>query len=217
MKRVSRWMIPALLVLGSLMGCKDAEPVKLPVRPVPAMKVGDVSRLIESTFPGRAKATEEVNLAFRVPGPLIARPVKVGDSVKQGDIVARIDPRDFETRVASLSSKLRQAQAQLKSMRVARPEDIGRLQAALAASKAERLKAESDFKRTEQLYLNDNASKADLDRARALRDVATQQVRSATEQLRIGRRGAREEDIEAMIASIQRDRSGTESGAGCPR
>ena len=198
-----KWIVLAILPAVLMMGCQSESPPEIPVRPVPAMKVGDVSRLAESTFPGRAKATEEVNLAFRVGGPLIARPVNVGNSVEQGALIAKIDPRDFETTLANLTSKLAQAQSQLKAMRVARPEDINKLEAALAAAKAEQVKAKADYTRVQQLYANDNASKAELDQARALRDISREAVRGATESLRVGRRGARTEDIEAMVASIR--------------
>ena len=198
-----RLIILALLSIVVLVGCKEEEPAELPIRPVPAMKVGDITSFLESTFPGRAKATEEVNLAFRVAGPLVARPVNVGDAVAQGDEIARIDPRDFETRVATINSRLQQARAQLRAMRVARPEDINRLRASLGAAKAQQAKAKADYQRTRQLYVNDNASKAELDRAKALRDVAREGVNSATEALNIGRRGARDEDVAAMVASIR--------------
>ena len=193
----------ALLLLGGMVGCEKEEPVKDVVRPVRAMKVADVAGVSGRVFPGRAQATEEVNLSFRIAGPLVERLVKVGDSVEKGALIARIDPRDFETSLANITSNLAQAQAQLKAMRVARPEEINRLRAALASAKAEQAKATADYRRVEQLYANDNASKADLDQARALRDVAREGVRSATESLRIGRRGARPEDIEAMQANIR--------------
>jgi RND family efflux transporter MFP subunit len=190
--------------MGIVMGCgQKEEPVKDIVRPVRAMKVADAAGVSGRAFPGRAKATEEVNLAFRVPGPLIERPVNVGDSVQKGDLIARIDPRDFDTALANSSNSLAQARAQLRAMRVARPEDIGRLKAALSAAKAEVAKAEADYSRVRQLYANDNASKADLDQARALRNVAREGVNGATENLRIGRRGARAEDIQAMQANIR--------------
>jgi RND family efflux transporter MFP subunit len=173
------------------------------VRPVRAMQVANTAGITGRAFPGRAKASAEVNLAFRVSGPLIERPVNVGDFIKKGDVVARIDPRDFETALADLSNKLAEARAQLKALRVARPEEIGSLEAALAAAKATLAKAEADYQRVQQLYLNDNASKADFDQARALRDVAREAVNTAIERLRIGQRGARAEDIEAQHARIR--------------
>lgn len=59
-----------------------------------ALKVADASGLLERAFPGRARASQEVNLSFRVSGPLITLPVEVGDKVQADDVLARIDPND---------------------------------------------------------------------------------------------------------------------------
>jgi RND family efflux transporter MFP subunit len=102
----------AIILLALLIGCGEQEqaPKKDVVRPVRAIKIGDTAPY-ESWLPGRAKATKEVNLSFRVGGPLIDRPVKVGDEVKAGDIVARIDPRDFEVNVRNVEAQLERAKA----------------------------------------------------------------------------------------------------------
>ncbi len=81
------------------------------IRPVRAIQVSDVSQLGSRTFPGRAQPIQEVDLAFRVSGPLITLPVKVGDKVKVGDVVARIDPRDFITQIEAVEGQLQEAQA----------------------------------------------------------------------------------------------------------
>ena len=66
-------------------------------------------------FPGRAKATQEVDLAFRVTGPLITRPIDVGDEVKKDQTLGRIDPRDFETNLRNVQGQLAQANAALNA------------------------------------------------------------------------------------------------------
>ena len=81
------------------------------IRPVRAMKVSDVSQLGARTFPGQARPTQEVDLAFRVSGPLIAMPVEVGDVVKVGDVVARIDPREYQVNINAVEGNLQEAQA----------------------------------------------------------------------------------------------------------
>lgn len=91
-------------------GCADAPPPQAkPVRPVRAMKVGDVEALVARSFPGRAEAAQEVDLAFRVSGPLVALPANVGDEVSKGDLVARIDPRDFEVTLRNAGGNLQRA------------------------------------------------------------------------------------------------------------
>jgi RND family efflux transporter MFP subunit len=50
-------------------------------------------------FPGVIREAAEVNLAFRVAGPIRNIYVKEGDYVRQGSLLARIDPRDYEIQV----------------------------------------------------------------------------------------------------------------------
>ncbi len=98
-----------------LAGCTDEPPpAKELVRPVRAMQVADTSAFKARKFPGRARAARQVELSFRVAGPLIALPVKVGDTVKKGDVVARIDPRDYNVQVQNVRAQLESAQAGAK-------------------------------------------------------------------------------------------------------
>ena len=109
-------VFPAALLAAWLSGCESqqATQAELPPRPVKALRVADPGVLTERTFPGRASAAEEVNLSFRVSGPLVALPVKVGDQVGPGDTLAQIDPRDFEVKRETVAGQLAGAQAKLK-------------------------------------------------------------------------------------------------------
>ncbi len=110
-KLVALALFPALFITG----CDQAEPPERTlIRPVRAMKVGDVASLSARWFPGRAKAVQELAFSFRVAGPLITRTVNVGDEVKKGDILARIDPREFEVEVRNVQGQLERAKAQLR-------------------------------------------------------------------------------------------------------
>ncbi len=100
------FVIPFLLV-----GCGGEPTEEDLVRPVRAMKVADLESITEKSFPGRASASQEVDLAFRVAGPLVYLPVKVGDQIQEGDLIARIDPRDFEVAVRNAEGSLQRAQA----------------------------------------------------------------------------------------------------------
>jgi RND family efflux transporter MFP subunit len=95
-----------------LVGCRAEDaPRDEPVRIVRAMKVADLAGLTGRSFPGQASATQEVDLAFRVSGPMIALPVLIGDQVEEGELVARIDPRDFKVRLRNAQAQLGQAKA----------------------------------------------------------------------------------------------------------
>jgi RND family efflux transporter MFP subunit len=91
------WAVLAgLACAGLLGGCGEQVVEQEIVRPVRAMRVQAAEAFQETWFPGRAQATQEVNLAFEVPGQLIERGVSVGDAVDQGQVLARLDPRDYE-------------------------------------------------------------------------------------------------------------------------
>ncbi|MCP3903169.1 MAG: efflux RND transporter periplasmic adaptor subunit [Planctomycetes bacterium] len=113
MARYRTSLIVSVLGLVLLLpGCRGAPPPDAePVRPVRAMKVSDFEGMALRSFPGRASAAQEIDLAFRVGGPLVARPVKVGDVVTAGDLVARIDPRDFEVNVRNADGNVQRAAA----------------------------------------------------------------------------------------------------------
>jgi len=120
--------IVAVLLTVLLSGCSKPPPETVIIRPVRAVKAGDVASLDGRWFPGKAQATQEVNLSFRVSGPLVEFPVNVGDVVTQGQVLARIDPRDFQV-------ELRNAQAQLgeaKAVQLLREDEYARAQTAHA-------------------------------------------------------------------------------------
>jgi len=156
-RRVARWSPVTIVMLLTLGGCGEPEPEREIIRPVQAVKVGDMGELQRRGFPGRAQATQEIDLAFRVQGPLITRPVNVGDVVKTGDVVARIDPRDFEVNLRNVEAQLSKARAALE-------------------------RAAGDFRRQQNIFNTDPGatSESAVDRAREERDRASATVDSLT-------------------------------------
>ncbi|MCB1808912.1 MAG: efflux RND transporter periplasmic adaptor subunit, partial [Candidatus Competibacteraceae bacterium] len=63
-------------------------------------------------LPGRVQAAERTQLAFQVGGPLIELPVVEGQQVQKGDLLARLDPRDYENQLALQAAKLKLVQSQ---------------------------------------------------------------------------------------------------------
>jgi RND family efflux transporter MFP subunit len=108
-----RQMVLLSACVCPLVGCERSAPPPEVVRPARVIRVGDVRTVISPKFPGRTKATREVDLSFRVDGTLHYLPILVGDEVTAGQVVARLDPRDFEVRVRSAQATLGQAAAAL--------------------------------------------------------------------------------------------------------
>ena len=105
-----------VLTLSLLTACGEEEEVaKEVVRPVRAIQVADAERLHQSWFSGRAKATQEINLSFRVSGQLIERPVDIGTEVDEGQVVARIDPSTFQADLDQIDANVARARATLKN------------------------------------------------------------------------------------------------------
>lgn len=193
-------------VLAALMmaGCQKTASEPEAIRPVRAIKVGDLKAILGREFPGRAKARHEVDRSFRVSGPLVALPVDVGSQVKKNDVIAVIDPKDFQTALDSTEGNLSVAQANLLAMeRGARPEEVEQLKASLAEAEANSQKALTDYERAERLFAKGVATKLEFDTTLERRDVTAAKVKVAKEDLNIGLKGARTEDLEAKRAEIK--------------
>jgi multidrug efflux pump subunit AcrA (membrane-fusion protein) len=196
--------IACLLATWGLSGCTGPAAEPEPVRPVRAIKVGDATVFEGREFPGRASAKGEVDLSFRVQGPLISLPVDVGAEVKTGDLIAAIDPRDFQASLDSAQGSLGVAKAQLLAMeRGARPEEVEQLRAAVAEAEAAFRQAQAEHERNATLLSSRTVSQSDFDMSLARRDRTAAQVTKAREDLNIGQRGARQEDLEAKRAEIR--------------
>jgi len=107
-------LIAGLALLLASCGKKDEETViKEVVRPVKTLMVASAGEALKLTYPGKVRAAQRAELAFQVGGSLIELPVEEGQRVKKGDLVARIDPRDFEANLRNAEGQLAKAEAAL--------------------------------------------------------------------------------------------------------
>ncbi|MBW2173020.1 MAG: efflux RND transporter periplasmic adaptor subunit, partial [Deltaproteobacteria bacterium] len=72
---------------------------------------------VSAEYPGRVRASQRVDLAFQVSGPLIQLPVEEGQVVKKGQLIARILPRDFKTDLDKARAKALEAEQQYQRYR----------------------------------------------------------------------------------------------------
>jgi RND family efflux transporter MFP subunit len=106
----------AAVALLSVAGCgrnEQAAPppavvVALPVHPDVGTAGGEAIR-----YPVEVAARYSNPMSFRVPGKLIERKVRIGDVVKKGEAIARLDPVDAEKQAASAQAALEAAEHRL--------------------------------------------------------------------------------------------------------
>ena len=172
---------------------------------VKAVRVKEAGDVQFRSFPGVVQASRETKLAFRVGGPLVDLNMKIGQRLNKGDIIARIDERDFRLNIKRLKAAIAEANAHLAAMTTgARSEDIAALEADLAASRAQFAEAAANLERYRNLLEQKAVAQAAFDSAQTAYDTTAAKVRASENTLAKGRRGARAEEIAAMNAQIAR-------------
>jgi RND family efflux transporter MFP subunit len=134
-----------------LAACQEAPEAERVLRPVRYEQVSASREARLRTFAGVGKAGFETQLSFRVSGTVERVPVVVGARVRRGHVLARLDTIDYELRVQEALAGLAQTQAAARN-------------------------AEADYDRVRGLYENNNASRRELDGARANNESSQAQV-----------------------------------------
>ena len=119
MKHTSRTLgLLALATLTLLSACRrPEEPPPPEIRPVRVVSVEQRAAGDTVSITGNVQAQTEVNLSFRVDGRMIERNINVGDTVKPGQLVARLDPSNEQSALSGVQAQLTAARAQLVEQR----------------------------------------------------------------------------------------------------
>ena len=140
-----------------LAACARPEPAPEPVRSVKLLTVGPSNLSAASEYAGEVRARVESRLGFRVGGKLVERPAEVGQRVKAGQLLARLDAQDL-----ALSGQAAQA--------------------AVTAALTQRDLARADLERFKGLLAQGFVSQAEIDRRQATLDAAEATLRQAQAQ-----------------------------------
>ncbi len=133
----------------------------LPVHPDAGSAGGPALR-----YPVEVAPRYSTPMSFRVPGKLIERRVRIGDAVKQGEVVARLDPADSQKQLVSAQAALDAAEHRLLYARQQLARDT--------AQAARNLIATSQLEQTQDAFSD----------ARAQREQAAAQLAVARDNLR---------------------------------
>jgi HlyD family secretion protein len=158
-----------LIVLGAMAKARNRDK-PIPVTTDKAFRT-NITQIVTAT--GKIQPEIEVKIAPEVSGEIIEIPVKEGQLVRRGQLLLRIKPDSYRAQVESQQAALSGARA------------------ASVRNRAELSKAESDYKRIQQLYQGGltsesdrNAAKTAYDSAKAALDGAMYQIAQAEGALR---------------------------------
>jgi RND family efflux transporter MFP subunit len=112
-------ILAAALIATTIAGCDKPERQTSEARPVRTVTVEGVAEGETTSLTGHIRAKDQVGLAFRLDGRMIERPVNVGDLVKAGQVVARLDPQNQQNSLRSAQADLASAEAVLTQVRLA--------------------------------------------------------------------------------------------------
>ncbi len=101
-----------LALLSLVAACSQPEPPPEPVRAVKLLTVGASELQTVQEYAGEVRAGVESRLGFRVAGKLVERPVQLGQRVQAGQVLAQIDPQDYQLSAAAARAQVAAAQTQ---------------------------------------------------------------------------------------------------------
>jgi RND family efflux transporter MFP subunit len=100
----------------------EQEPV---VRPVKVHTIGKADASSRREYPGSIRAFQHADMGFEVGGRITEFYVREGDEVVQGEVLARLDARDYEADMQASQADLRKAESDLRRSKNIYKEDPG--------------------------------------------------------------------------------------------
>jgi membrane fusion protein, multidrug efflux system len=170
-------LLPALATALCLSACSKEPPRVEDVRPVHVVEVKLDGSGTQTTYTGDVRARYETALSFRVAGKIVERKVEVGSRVTRGELLARLDPSDYQLNIEAANSQL-------------------------AAARSDFAQAQDELKRFRDLYEKKFISAAEFDRRQTAFDVAKARLEQAQAQLGVTRNQSAYTSLRADHAGI---------------
>ncbi|HEV7642546.1 MAG TPA: efflux RND transporter periplasmic adaptor subunit [Pyrinomonadaceae bacterium] len=171
---------------------------------------------------GNLIADETSDVSPLVAGKLVSTPVNIGDFVRQGTVIAKLDDRDARLRVKEAEVNLRQAQVAVRQAEAKLgldsngnfiANDIPEVRAANAnyeQALAEQKLAESNEKRYRELVETGDVASILYDQFRTTRDTARAKTNSAKQALEAAKNTARQGNEGVKNAQVMVDAARTQ-------
>jgi HlyD family secretion protein len=182
------------------------------------------------TANGTVQPEMSINLSPKTSGVLRQLLVKEGNTIKAGQVLAKMDDSNLQGQllqakgqlaqaeanlqkliagnrpqdIAQAQAQLTEAQANLQKVKTGnRPQDIAQAQARLQNAQSQLRQTESTFKQNDRLYKQGAISERDWIDSQSQRDRANSQVLESQKALELQKAGSRQEDILSSQAAVQ--------------
>ncbi len=235
-----RWLMgliaSGVLIVGTTATIKSIQQKNRPIDvtkltvPVEAKSV-----TVRITASGKVQPVQSVNISPKSPGLLAELNVEQGDTVKQGQIIARMDNSEIKMRILQYKANLEQAKAQLaESQAGSRPEEIAQgkarvdqaqaqlaitrdgnrlqeiqqAQAQVDSAKASVELTQARVKRYQDLAKNGAISQDSLEQYISENSKAKANLEEAQRRLSLLKVGNRNQDIQKQEAIVNQEKEG---------
>ena len=150
-----------IAVLLTFSACENKETKKEQtsiVKTVFATKVKPANEDEKRVFAATATSNKKAKLSFKVKGNITHLNVKVGEFINKNQLVAKLDSNPYDIKLSQVKYALNQAKAQLQNHK-------------------------NSYDRVKKLYVNQNASASDIDKAKAAYEASLANVENINKQL----------------------------------
>lgn len=165
------------LLAAALASCRNEQAPPAEARPVGVVTVAAGQFSDDVQLSGEVQAKKDVGLAFRIGGRVLERPVNVGDRVKAGQVIARLEPALEQNALTAAK-------------------------AALEAARGEVSTARNTYERQERLMAQGFTTRPRYDQARRAQETAQAALENAEAQVELARDRLGFTELRADVAGV---------------
>ncbi len=156
--------IALLLLLLASCGEEEKPMATEIIRPVKFGKVMMSGDALSETFSGSAQSSKESKVSFKVSGTITSLNVKVGDVVRKGQTIAKIDQTDYSVQYQQSVANNKSSETQIQS------------------AKSQLINSRATYQRIEKLYENNSISISEFEQAKSALELAEASYNAALAQ-----------------------------------
>ena len=191
----------SLVFSGCSSRAESREPVKIPVQVITPRQS---QAACELSFSGMVTPRVVTAPAFQVGGKIISLPVKVGETVRRGQIIAELDPAVYQDQLQTSRANVRLAQANLAKVQAgARSQEIEMARQQMLQARHAFELAQSEKNRFTNLYQMDAIPKRQYESVMTQYNLAQDQLKAGEQRYQLVKEGASKEDKQIAGAGLE--------------